>query len=135
MFKCSYCLFCKKRDSCAKQPSLEMPLRATTLIHDKKQSGERRQERSKKIKMTSKIEICKFNFSISWNQHVYFINLHKNAGNNIHNGHPKHHNPSNIPILTRLLNEEEEETIHHVVELLATILLVEISCSKGFKSS
>ncbi len=116
VFKCSYC-YRKKRDSHTKQSSPEMPLRATSLIHDKKNSqGIEGKKGAKRVKMTSKIEICKFNFSISWDQHGYFINLRNNSGYNIHNGHPKHHDPSNIPIPTRLLNEEEEETIHHVVE-------------------
>ncbi len=66
--------------------------------------------------MARKSEKCKFNFSVYWDEHGYFVNLCDKGGNNIHNSHPKHHNPSNIPILTRLLNEDEEETVNHVVE-------------------
>ncbi len=47
IFKCSYC-YCKKRDSCAKQPSLEMPLRVTPLIHDKKTVGVKKARKEQK---------------------------------------------------------------------------------------
>ncbi len=47
IFKCSYC-YHKKRDSHAKQPSLEMPFRATALIHDEKTVREKKARKEQK---------------------------------------------------------------------------------------
>ncbi len=65
----------------------------------------------KQVKTTIKREI-----SIPWDQYVHFVNLKNNSGNNVHNGHPKHHDPSTLPIPTRLLDDDEDKTVHHVVE-------------------
>ncbi len=95
-----------------------MPFRSTTLTHDRKNSHGKKGKRGvKRVEITRKSEICKFNFFVFWDEHGYYINLRNKGGNNTHNGHPKHHDPSNIPIPTRLLNGDEEETIDHVVEL------------------
>ncbi len=51
-----------------------------------------------------------------WDEHSCFVTLKCNGGNDNHNRHPKFHDPSTIPIPTRLLDNEEEETVQHVVE-------------------
>ncbi len=66
--------------------------------------------------MMRKSEICKFHFSVFWDEQGYYVNLRNKGGKNTHNGHSKHHDPSNIPIPTRLLDVDEEETVNHVVE-------------------
>ncbi len=115
-FKCSYC-YRNRRESFAKGPTSEMPFRLTSLTHDRKNSRDKAGKRGvKRVKMTRKSEICKFNFSVFWDLHGYYVNLHNKGGNNIHNGHPKHHDPLNVPIPTRLLDADEEETVNHVVE-------------------
>ncbi len=66
--------------------------------------------------MTHKNEICKFGFSIMWDEYGYFVTLIRKSGHQLHNGHPKHHDPSLISIPSRLLDEEEKETVNYVVE-------------------
>ncbi len=66
IFIWSYC-YHKQRDSHAKQPTLEIPFWATTLIHDSRNSqGKEAKKGLKRVKMTSKMEVCKFSFSITW---------------------------------------------------------------------
>ncbi len=55
-------------------------------------------------------------FSVFWDEQGYYVNLRNKGRNNTHNSHPNHHDPSNIPIPTRLLDVDEEETVNHVVE-------------------
>lgn len=116
IFVCSYC-YRNKRDSKAKQPTEKMPHRSTTLINDRRNSrGLEGKKGVKRVKMTHKNEICKFGFSIMWDEYGYFVTLIRKSGHQLHNGHPKHHDPSLIPIPSRLLDEEEEETVNYVVE-------------------
>ena len=94
-----------------------MPHQSTTLINDRRNSrGLEGKKGVKRVKMTHKNEICKFGFSIMWDEYGYFVTLIRKSGHHFHNGHPKHHDPSLIPIPSRLLDEEEEETVNYVVE-------------------
>ncbi len=94
-----------------------MPFRSTSLTHDQKNSRGKEGKRGvKRVKMTGKSEICKFHFSVFWDEQGYYVNLRNKGGNNKNKSHPKHHDPSNIPIPTRLLDVDKEETVDHVVE-------------------
>ncbi len=50
--------------------------------------------------MTYKYDICKFNFTIMWDEYDHFVSLKYNGGDHIHSSHPKPHDPSNIHIPT-----------------------------------
>ncbi len=83
IFKCSYCYY-KRRGSSAKQATEGMPFQSTqhsSMI--KNGLGIDGKKGVKRDKMTDKVEICKFNFSIYWDYYGYFINLKNNSGNSI----------------------------------------------------
>ncbi len=104
------------RHSRAKTPTDEMPFRSTVLIHKKRNSqGTDRKSGIKRLKMLYKDEICKFNFKIMYNEYGYIFSITHNGGNHIHNSHRIPHDPSNIPVSTQFLDEEEEETVQYVV--------------------
>ncbi len=44
------------------------------------------------------------------------VSLNKRSGNYLHIGHPKPHDLTFISIPSSHLDEEEEETVHHIVE-------------------
>ncbi len=116
VFKCTYC-YRNRRKSRAVETTENMPQRSTTLTNNRKNSrGTDGKNGVKRVKMTKKHEVCKFNFSILWDEFGFYVSLLRKRGNHLHNGHPKPYDPTSIPIPTRLLDEEEEETINHVIE-------------------
>ncbi len=88
-----------------------------TLLNDKKNTrGKDGRHSPKRIQITSKEHVCKFIFAIKADEFGFYIHLQRNAGQPIHNDHPKPFDPSLIPLPTQLLGEQEKDNILNVVE-------------------
>ena len=100
---------------CPIVPTKENPLRVTSLTKDRKNErhlGKGAPGAPRRTIKPKRSLGCKFRFTISWDDHGYFIPLERNAGNQVHMHHPRSLDPNSLSIPTRFLREHEvEETV------------------------
>jgi hypothetical protein len=59
---------------------------------------------------------CKFGFVIKCDQHGYYVNLERRAGEATHSGHPCPINPKLLSHPTRLMSKEEKRDARHAMD-------------------
>ncbi|KAL3756458.1 hypothetical protein ACHAWU_009852, partial [Discostella pseudostelligera] len=92
--------------------------RGTSLINDAlaNSRGKMGLAQPSKRKIAFEGTSCKFNFDVKWDEYGYYVNLFRDAGNPIHNNHPKPVDLSVIPYSTRLLTDETKKELQNVVD-------------------
>ena len=114
-FKCQ--VVHRARESTAAKTDENTKHRATSLINDAlaNSRGKMGLLQPRKRKIAFEGTSCKFNFDIKWDDYGYYINLYREAGNPMHNNHPKPVDLSVIPYSSRLLTEETKKELQNVV--------------------
>ena len=114
-FKCQ--VVHRARESFATKTDENIKHRCTSLINDALPNlgGKIGLTQPRKRKIAFEGTSCKFNFDIKWDEYGYYVNLNRDAGNPMHNNHPKPVDPSVIPYSSRLLAEETKKEIQNVV--------------------
>lgn len=88
--------------------------RSSSLINDKKNQRKDGKKRPRRCKLASYSKRCPFLFVVKWDAAGFFIDLTRKQGNPVHVGHPNLMNVEAAPFPTRLLTEDERESIRQV---------------------
>ena len=59
---------------------------------------------------------CPFKFNISWDKSGYFVVLPGRSGDPCHKHHPQHFDPTNVPLSTKLLTENQVESVNNIIK-------------------
>ncbi|KAL3757417.1 LOW QUALITY PROTEIN: hypothetical protein ACHAWU_005148 [Discostella pseudostelligera] len=115
-FKCQ--VVHRARESLATITDANTKHRGTSLINDAlaNSRGKMGLAQPRKRKIAFEGTSCKFNFDVKWDEYGYYVNLFRDAGNPIHNNHPKPVDLSVIPYSSRLLADETKKELQNVVD-------------------
>ena len=113
-FKCQ--VVHRSRESFATKTDENIKHRGTSLINDSlaNSRGKIGLTQPRKRKIAFEGTSCKFNFDVKWDERGYYVNLYRDAGNPMHNNHPKPVDLSVIPYSSRLLAEDTKKELQNV---------------------
>ena len=99
-----------------RSPVITSLLRLTTLVNNEanRRKGGRSLTRATKVRNTSRL--CPFQFRLSWDHLGFYVNLLKRSGEGHHRFHPKPSDPASMLFPSRLLTQQEKESIHNVTQ-------------------
>ena len=99
------------------------PFRETSLVNDRQNNRKGGKTGPKKMRTSKPTNngvganplLCNFSATIKWDEFAFFVELERNAGNPMHEHHPRIVDSSAMPFPTRLLTQEQIEDTRDVV--------------------
>lgn len=122
VFKCPSCGR-SSRNSTAMAVTDDNPFRETSLVNDRQNNRKGGKTGPKKMRTSKPTNngvganplLCNFSATIKWDEFAFFVELERNAGNPMHEHHPRIVDSSAMPFPTRLLTQEQIEDTRDVV--------------------
>ena len=119
-FKCGACInrVNSKRHLLMKDKKRIQEFRSSILVNDRKKArGRDGQSMPRRTNTNIADKSCTFSFTVRWDDVAFFISLEKKSGCNVHRFHHKL-NCSSLP--TRLLADDERQTLEHLAASCCT---------------